>query len=54
MEKLIIDNEKDLRGDLKEQEKDTKQCVDDMTVMYKRMEKKLQSDIDKLVGEVEV
>ena len=24
-----------------------------MTVMYKRMEKKLQSDIDGLVGEVE-
>ena len=24
-----------------------------MTIMYKRMEKKLQSDIDALVGEVE-
>ena len=53
IEKQIIDHEKELRDDLKTQEKETKDCVNEMTVMYKHMEKKLQSDIDALKGDVE-
>ncbi len=32
---------------------ETKKCVEEMTEQYKRMEKKLQSDIDKLIQEVD-
>ena len=47
------DNEKDLVSELNEQESDTKKCVEEMTEQYKRMEKKLQSDIDTLIGNVD-
>ena len=53
VEKQIRDNEKDLKKELEAQKEETLKCVEEMTEGYKRMEKKLQHDIDILIGEVE-
>ena len=47
------DNEKDIRSDLLDQEKDTKSCVTQMGDQYKKMEERLTTNIDELEGTVE-
>ena len=46
-------NEKELREELLAQQKETRECVEEMNEQYKRMEKLLQDDITKLTVEVE-